>query len=116
MAEYEEQIKARDKTVLENIQVTNNRITGVYNSSEDSLLCLSIPYSKGWKAYVNGEKTELIPANVMYMALPVKAGEHEIDLYYETPFLKTGIAVSAAGVFLFLCFVLYYRIKKTNKG
>ncbi len=116
MAEYKEQIKARDKTVLENIQVTNNRITGVYNSSEDSLLCLSIPYSKGWKAYVNGEKTELVPANVMYMALPVKAGEHEIDLYYETPFLKTGIAVSAAGVFLFLCFVLYYRIKKTNKG
>lgn len=116
MAEYEEQIKARDKTVLENIQVTNNRITGVYNSSEDSLLCLSIPYSKGWKAYVNGEKTELVPANVMYMALPVKAGEHKIDLYYETPFLKTGMVVSAVGVFLFLCFVLYYRIKKTNKG
>lgn len=116
MAEYEEQIKARDKTVLENIQVSNNRITGLYNSNENSLLCLSIPYSKGWKAYVNGEKTELIPANVMYMALPVKAGEHEIDLYYETPFLKAGIAVSAAGGFLFLCIVLYYRIKKANKG
>jgi uncharacterized membrane protein YfhO len=50
------------------------------------------------------------------MALPVKAGEHKIDLYYETPFLKTGMVVSAVGVFLFLCFVLYYRIKKTNKG
>lgn len=116
MAEYEEQIKERSKAVLENIQISNNRVTGMYNSSEDSLLFLSIPYSKGWKAYVNGEKTKLVPANVMYMALPLKAGEHEIDLYYETPFLKAGIAVSAAGGFLFLCLVLYYRIKKSDKG
>ncbi len=116
MTEYEKQIKEREKSVLENVQIGNNRITGTYNSNSDSLLCLSIPYSKGWKAYVNGEKTELVPANIMYMALPLKAGEHEIKLYYETPFLKTGIVVSASGGILFLCLGLYYRIKKNDKG
>jgi len=116
MTEYEEQIKEREKVVLENIRISNNRITGTYNSSADGLLFLSIPYSKGWKAYVNGEKTELVPANIMYMALPVKAGGHEIKLYYETPFLKAGIIVSAAGGILFLGLVFYYRIKKTDKG
>lgn len=109
MSEYEKQIQKRKEYVLGDIRLYNNRITGRYNCSENSLLCLSIPYSKGWTAYVDGERTDLVPANVMYMALSVRAGDHEIELYYETPYLKEGMMLSAAGVILFLCILFYHR-------
>lgn len=115
MTKYEEQIRQRKETVLQNISFHNSRITGTADTSKDILLCLPIPCSRGWKAYVNGVKTELLPANVMYMALPVKAGENKISLCYQTPLLKTGAAVSAAGCFLFFCFLLFWEKKYAGK-
>ncbi|MFU0827476.1 MAG: YfhO family protein [Lachnoclostridium sp.] len=116
MSQYEEQIKARKECVLQDIRLYNNRITGRYRSGKDSLLFLSIPYSKGWKAYVDGKKVKVVPAFVMYMALPVAAGDHEIELYYETPYKSTGIAVSAGGGILFLCTMIWQKTKKKKDG
>lgn len=116
MNDYEEQIRERKNEALENVELGNNRITGTLNSSRDTLLVLSIPYSKGWSAYVNGVKTGLLQANVMYMGLPLTAGSNKIELRYETPFLRAGIGVSAAGWLLFICFILFHRIKQVKKG
>jgi uncharacterized membrane protein YfhO len=73
-------------------------------------LCFSIPYSKGWTAFVNGKKTELLRANTMYMALPLKAGDYEIVLKYRTPGLTLGILISLLAVLLFIGIV-----RKNNK-
>ena len=62
--------------------------------SKDKVLCIAIPYSKGWSAKVNGEPVEVLEGNGMYMALPLKAGYNEIELDYETPGIRSGIAVS----------------------
>jgi uncharacterized membrane protein YfhO len=116
MSNYVRQVKERKKGELYNIKVQNNYITGTVETDEGALLCLAVPYSKGWKAYVNGVKTKPLQANIMYLALPVGAGTNDIELYYETPLLRTGAAVSVTGWFLFLCLILFDRIKRGKRG
>ncbi len=93
------------------VSYATNLITAHYSTPKDVLLGLSIPWSKGWSAEVDGEPAELVKANVMYMALPVSAGDHEITLRYSTPGGRAGLALSAAGILIFILTVLYQKKK-----
>lgn len=108
MTQYEEQAAKLAEDVMENEKIGTNSVSGTISLNEDKILCLSIPYSKGWTAYVDGEETELLQANTMCMAIPLGKGDHSIELRYETPGLKAGAILSgvsllayAAGIFLF---------------
>lgn len=46
-----------------------NTIQGNINLKKDKILCLAVPYSKGWKATVDGKEQELLQANTMYMGV-----------------------------------------------
>ena len=74
---------------------------------------LSIPYQKGWTAYVDGKETKLEKTNLMYMGLPLKAGKHSIRLHYEQPGLKVSFMLTGIGIilFLFALMVRRWRIK-----
>ena len=103
--------------VLENEKVDGNRVSGTISLDQDKYLVLSIPYQKGWTAYVDGEKTELLRANYMYMALPLAAGEHEISLEFEIPGVKYALVImpSAFGVFIVLLGVRVIRKRRALK-
>lgn len=104
---FESQVNALKRDTMENVEFDANRIAGTIDLGETKLLCLSLPYSQGWTAYVDGEKTELIQTNVMYSGLKVEAGSHTIELVYCTPYLKAGVLISilsAAGVILLAVF------------
>lgn len=104
---FAEQIDALREDVLENVVIGTDVVTGSISLDKPKILCLSIPYSKGWTAYVDGEKAELYQANIAYMGLALDEGEHSVELRYETPLLKLGTVVSLvsfmvlAGVILF---------------
>lgn len=75
---------------MRDVQIHNNTITGSVNCSNDQYLFLSIPFSKGWTAYVDGEKTDVLRANVGFMAIPLESGKHSIELKYVTPGIRVG--------------------------
>lgn len=102
--QYSQQISALKENVLKNIKMDTNTIQGNINLKKDKILCLAVPYSKGWKATVDGKEQELLQANTMYMALPLSEGNHSVILKYGTPGLKAGIAISFAG--LILCIII----------
>lgn len=77
---FESDIEKLKEEALENIVFTTNQVNGNIEVSEEKFLCFSIPYSDGWTCYVDGVKTELMPANVMYMAIKVEPGRHYIRL------------------------------------
>ena len=87
------------------VSFASSEITGTVNTEQDRYLVFSIPYSKGWTVYDNGKKAKLQKANLMYLGMPIEAGNHEIRLIYRTPGGTAGILVSLAGVALmiFLC-------------
>ena len=101
MSNYKAQVVALNKSALHNIVQENNSIQGDVTLDKKGVMVLSIPYSKGWSAYVDGEKEVILRGNIMNMALPLEDGEHHIILKYETPLFKAGGMVS---VFAFLIF------------
>ena len=47
-----------------------------------------------------------------FVSIHLDEGEHEIELYYETPGLKAGAAISAGCVCIFLLLLLFRQIVK----
>ena len=93
--------------------MSTNKITGEITLNEPKLLCMSLPYTKGWTCYVNGEKTETLKANVMLTGVALEAGTHKIELIYNTPYLDIGALISLAGVLSTIgIYVVYYSQKK----
>lgn len=116
MDRYPEQITALKADVLEDVQMTQNRISGTIRTDQKKFLCLSIPYSDGWTAYVDGEPAELQQANIMYMGLFIPAGEHQIELHYCTPGIEAGILVSGLGVIAFLGCLFWEKAFRNKRG
>lgn len=58
------------------------------------LLVLSEVYYPAWKAYVDGRPVPLHVADHVLRAVPVPAGEHEVELRYESTALVVGVAIS----------------------
>lgn len=75
-------------------------------------MLLAIPYAKGWKAYVDGQETEILRANACYMALRLEAGTHEIRMTYETPYLKFGTLISVVSFAAVIVCTMIQRRKK----
>lgn len=95
-------IEKRNENTLSHLEVNHNAVKGKLNCKKDEILFLSIPYSSGWKARVDGKNAEIYQADIAFMALLLEEGEHDIELYYETPGLKAGICVSICMFVLFL--------------
>ena len=106
---YTEQRKA---SALEDVKITNNKVTGTIQADGDKVLVFSIPYQNGWTAWVDGEKTPLYKANIMYSALNLKAGEHTVELVYETPGLRISLMVTAVSLIIFITVLMLGRKRK----
>ncbi len=109
LAEFPSQIDNLRKDSWTDVHFGTNRVSGTVDFSADKLLLISIPYGKGWSAFVDGKKTKLLRGNIMNLALPMEKGKHEIELVYATPLLKEGFAVSILTIALFFIFVLRKR-------
>lgn len=112
MEQYTEQVEALREEPLENIRLSTNRITGTVDLSRDKILCMSIPYSKGWTAKVDGVPTEIQQGNIMFMALPLAKGYHEIEFTYCAPGLLLGSILSLLSLMLLAAYYIYDRKKR----
>ncbi|OPJ61393.1 YfhO family protein [Clostridium oryzae] len=110
MKNYSDKIGKLKENVLTDVKMTTNEVTGSINSTKAKLLCLSIPYSEGWKAAVDGKEVPIYKANLMYMAISVDKGKHVVELRYSTPGLVEGAKISAVSLIVFL-FLSIFRFK-----
>jgi hypothetical protein len=58
------------------------------------LLVLSEVYDPGWRAYVDGKRVDLLRADFLFRAVPIPAGEHSVEVRYQPPSLRAGIAIT----------------------
>lgn len=116
MTHLEEYTQALTEDVLEHVEIGTNTVTGDIALDEDKILLLSIPYQNGWTALVDGAPAKLARANYMYMALPLEAGTHTIELEYAIPGVKYALVIMPCAVVLFiiLCLVTWL-IKRKNR-
>lgn len=101
----------RQEGSLQNIVVGNDKVTADIAVEQKEVLFLSVPYSSGWKAWVNGKETEILKADYGFSALVLEAGENEICMKYSTPGLKAGIVCTLLG----LIAIGVYEVQKRKK-
>lgn len=112
-------LKERKKNSMKQIQYDGNHFRGVYHAKKDQILCVTIPYSKGWKATVNGKRAKIYKANGMFMGIVMKKGTQSVRLDYETPGLKIGACISLGawiGLGIYGLYLEKYRKKLLNQG
>lgn len=95
------------------VAIGTDEVTCPVDLSSPQMLVFTIPYSTGWTASVDGEKAELIRADVKYMALDLPSGHHDIVLSYHTPMFAAGEISSLFGLVLFAGEVKF--LKKREK-
>lgn len=99
----------KSEQALEILTFEDEKIEGETTRSDSGLLVTSIPYSAGWKTYVNGERVETVKTNIGFIGIPLPAGHSEVLFTYHTPLLTLGLLISLVGVVLLVVyrFVLY---------
>jgi hypothetical protein len=86
------------------------------SNAHTALLVLQGNHSPGWKAWVDGQETEILKANLSAKAVFLPAGTHEVILKYSPRSFHFGLVVSL-GALIFISIVLAnYSIKRIIAG
>lgn len=97
-----------------NLLAKGDKIYGSYDNDDGAkYLFVSLPYSKGYKAKINGKRANLIRTFSGFMAIELKEGVNDIKITYFAKGMTTGIILSLlGGVLLTLDCLMKYRFKK----
>lgn len=80
---------------------------------DSSLVYISIPYEKGWKAYVNGKEREIIPLiGNAFIGLEADKGYNDIELKFITPCARTGLVISIISFAILVGIIVFKYVKK----
>lgn len=87
-----------DSVHITTLKYKTNLIELETYSDNASLLVLSeVYYPAGWKAYIDGNETEIYKTNYILRSVVVPAGQHNIEFIFEPSIYKTGYLISHAG-------------------
>ena len=100
-----EQIEKLSSTAMNDFSYDIDYFSGHIDSPSSKVLCIAIPYAKGWKATLDGVDVPIMLANEHYMAINIPEGEHFVEFRYRTPLLRLGLLISIIGfvIFIYLC-------------
>ena len=81
------------------------------------LLVLSEVYYPAWKAYVDGQPAPVYPTDHLLRSVPIPAGEHTVELRYESWTLRAGVAISLATCASFVALAVAAMVmRRRRKG
>jgi len=88
-----------------------------FSSKTDQVVVFSeIYYDKGWNAYINGHKVPYVRANYLLRAMPLKAGNYEIEYKFEPTSYSLGNTIALISSLLLVLSLLGYIFLQWNKS
>jgi hypothetical protein len=83
--------------------ITPEHSVVIVRAPADGLVVMSENYYyPGWRALVNGEPTSILRADIALAAVPVRAGEQKIELFFDPGSVKIGIGITLASLLVAL--------------
>jgi uncharacterized membrane protein YfhO len=76
------------------------------------LLVLADSYYPGWKVYVDGQESQVIPTNLTMRGVILSQGQHSVEFVYQPDLLWIGLAIAG----LTLIGVLAAALAKANSS
>ena len=116
VSERDENFNSIDSEEISNLAFSENKISLETSLNEKQFVRFSMPYSKGWKIFIDGKETKSYRCDIAFIGTFVDSGSHSVVLKYSTPFLTAGVISSFIGLIALvaLCFYLKSR-KKENE-
>lgn len=108
-------IEERKENVLENLEIGTNIISGEADCTENMLVLFTIPYGKGWKAYIDGQEQPVYKADIGFLAIEMSEGKHTVLLKYMTPGLLPGCICATAGIIVLVMIYIKRYGRKAAK-
>lgn len=84
-----------------------NKVTADVSAAQPGVILFVESFDNGWRAYVDGMRADIIPANYAFMAISVEKGEHSIVFRYEPPLYTFSLGLSVLGIIVFGLFKFY---------
>ncbi len=104
--------RSKDAFIIDRSNSLGDTITGIIDAAKDGWFNISLPYDDGFRISVDGTKTDYFKTNTAFIGFPITAGRHEIEITYEAPLKKTGMAVSLSSVVIMGLFIIFMSIRK----
>lgn len=82
-------------------------LRGNVTTSKNGYLITSIPYEKGFTAYIDGQKVPVEKVNTCFVGFPIDKGEHNISIVFHAPTKRLGLIVSGLSFILFIILFIY---------
>jgi len=96
-----------DNGVVGILKNTPDRLDFSFASEKSGFVLFHMPYDPKWKILVDGVETEIYPANISFMAIPISAGKHDVSLrYWPKSVLRPLLWLSSIASVLGLVFLL----------
>ncbi len=86
-----------------------NQVTVQTKTEAAKILFLSDTYFPGWFATVDGKNVPIYRADYTFRAVPVPAGDHHVNFYYDPPSFKIGAIISLLSLLGLVGFALWKR-------
>ena len=99
----------------EELNVTSydeTNVKGEIDALSDGTLFITMPYSEGWTAKVDGEEREIKGIGDALIGIPLSAGHHTVELRYVPRFFGYGVAGSLACFALAAAIIFLPKLKK----
>ncbi len=87
-------------------EFTKNGFTSTIETTEETLAIYTIPYDKGWTAFINGKKVNIEKVDNGLIGIKINKGINNINFKYKTPGLKTGLIISNISLITFIIYII----------
>ncbi|MDO5559993.1 MAG: YfhO family protein [Oscillospiraceae bacterium] len=84
------------------------------STDKDNLVFFSVPFDKGFSAYVNGQRTKIEKVSNGFMAVYVPAGESTIKFSYIPYGLQTGFQISAVSLLMLITYMVIIKLTRVR--
>lgn len=106
---FNEAILKLQKSQLDIKRISHNIFEGNIYSDTNKYLFISIPYEKGWKAYVDGKETKIEKAVDSFIKIRIDSGNHDIKLVYTPNGYILGIFITIISYIIFISYIHYKK-------
>ena len=109
---FDAQVEKLENNRLKVSTLHDNYIKGTVNAENDGMLYLSIPYTKGWKVYIDGKEKETYVTDIAFTGVDIEKGKHTVELKYRPVGFKAELIASGAGIVIFAMILVYQGLKR----
>jgi hypothetical protein len=109
--------RADDLGVCHLMMFANTRVEAECTARAPALAVFVEQFDRGWSATVDGQPAPVLRANLAMRAIPITPGTHRIVLSFSPPGLRTGLALSIAGLFTLIALTAigkWWNVPKTG--